>query len=283
MTNRFSSLVAAAVVAALQSSAAQATLVFSEDFTGLSNSTALTTANTDLTYIRIGSGGGVINAVDPGSFGSGPSAIVTQSTSSGSLNGIGVASTLPSSNIYSLTMDLRLTDLTGDVVIGVGSGSAFTGNSTFSTSQGLFWLQSDSGNFERRTSSAWEDVGGGTSLTLNTNYSLAVIANGSSVSLPYTGGTLAANTMDIYLNGNLVDDDAPVTTNGLSANAFRVYQISLGNFEVDNIQLFNSAVAVPEPSTVALGGIGLAIAAAAARRRQRVRPSQAGDAATGQN
>lgn len=283
MTNRVGNLVAALVVAALQSSAAQATLVFSEDFAGLSNSTALTTANTDLTYIRIGTGGGVINAVDPGSFGSGPSAIVTQSTSSGSLNGIGVASTLPSSNIYSLTMDLRLTDLTGDVVIGVGAGSAFTGNSTFSASQGLFWLQSDSGNFERRTSSAWVDVGVGTSLTLNTNYSLAVIANGSSVSLPYTGGTLAANTMDIYLNGNLVDDDAPVTTNGLSANGFRMYQVSLGNFEVDNIQLFNSAVAVPEPSTMALGGVGLVLAAAAARRRQRVRPSQAGGAATGQN
>jgi hypothetical protein len=246
---------------------ASATLVFTEDFEGLADGTDISTSNTDLTYVRIGSGGGVIDALNPGSFGTAASAIITQGSSSGSLNGIGVQSTLPSSNVYTLAFDLRLTDLSGDVVIGVGAGTAFTGNSTFSASQGLFWLQSDSGNFERRTSSAWVDVGGGTTLALDTNYAMRIVANGSSSPLTYPGGSLAANTMDIYLDGSLIDDDAPVTTSGLSANGFRMYQVALGNFEVDNIQLYTAAV--PEPSTFGLAAAGVAIAGFGAWKRRR--------------
>lgn len=266
MKRVFARLAMVAMVA-LSHVPASATLVFTEDFTGLANGTDISTLNTDLTYVRIGTGGGVIDALDPGSFGTGPSAIVTQGSSSASLNGIGVGSTLPSSNVYTLTLDLRLTNLTGDVVIGVGAGTTFTGNNAFSTGQGLFWLQSDSGNFERRTSSAWVDVGGGTSLALNTNYALRVVANGSSSPLTYPGGSLAGNTMDIYLNGSLIDNDAPVTTNGLSANGFRMYQVTLGNFEVDNIQLYTTAV--PEPSTLGLAGVGVALAGLGAWKRRR--------------
>jgi hypothetical protein len=159
-------------------------------------------------------------------------------------------------------------------VTGVGAGNTFTGDSAFSTSQGLFWLQSDSGNFERRTSSTWANVGGGTSLALNTNYALRVVANGSSSPLAYPGGSLAANTMDIYLDGSLIDNDAPVTTNGLSANGFRVYQINQGNFEVDNIQLYTTAV--PEPSTLGLAGLGVALAGLGAWRRRARSAVQAG-------
>lgn len=232
---------------ALSGSALAAT-VFTEDFEGTTNGENLTTSNTALTYIRIGSGGGAISAISPGIFGTGNAAAVTQNTPSGSLNGLGVADSLPSSNVYELTLNFRLTDLSGDLVMGVGSGSSFTGASTFSTSQGLFWLQSDSGNFERRTGSGWSDVGGGTSLQINTNYSLRVLANGSSAPMTYIGGSLAANSMDIYLNGSILDDDVTVTTPGLFANGFRMYQVNQGNFQVDNIALFDS-VPVPEPST----------------------------------
>jgi hypothetical protein len=241
--------------------------VFTEDFGGLANGEAITISNTSLTYVRIGSGGGVIDALAPGSFGTGPSAIVTQSSSSGSLNGIGVANTLPVSDVYELSLDFRLTSLAGDVVIGVGSGSSFTQGSTFSTSQGLFWLQSDSGNFERRTSSSWSNIGGGTSLLADTNYTLRVIANGSGTPLSYSGGAVAAGTMDVFLDGVLLDDDVTVTTSGLQADGFRVYQVNEGNFEVDTITLTDT-VAVPEPSTLALAGLGIAVAGLAARRRR---------------
>lgn len=246
-----------------------ADLVFTEDFEGLTNGDALTVSNTSLTYIRIGSGGGGIAAAVPGSFGTGSSGTVTQNTSSGSINAIGVADSLPLSDIYELTLDLRLTNLSGDVVIGVGSGTAFTGASTFSTSQGLFWLQSDSGNLERRTGSGWSNVGGGTSLAADTNYSLRVLANGSANSVAYLGGTIAANSMDIYLDGTLLDDDVSVTTPGLQANGFRMYQINLGDFEVDNIALYDG-VPVPEPATLAITGFGLSVAAAVFRRRRPV-------------
>jgi hypothetical protein len=247
-------------------SSASAALVFSENFDGLTNGENLTGSNTSLTYIRVGSGGGVIDALVPGNFGTGSSAIVTQNTASSSLNGIGVADTLPTSDVYELSLDFRLTNLTGDMVIGVGSGSAFTGASTFSTSQGLFWLQSDSGNFERRTSSGWSNVGGGTALALDTNYALRVLANGSASPVSYTGGTIGAGSMDIYLNGSLLDDDVPVTTSGLQADGFRMYQINLGNFEVDNIALSNT-IAVPEPSFFVFAGLGLAVVGWRLRRR----------------
>ncbi|MFM1903284.1 MAG: hypothetical protein RLZZ440_1184 [Planctomycetota bacterium] len=258
MTKWLCILAALTATYAIESHEVAAALVFSEDFSGVANGENLTTSNTSFTYIRIGSGGGVIAALAPGSFSTGSSGIVTQNTSSGSLNGIGVASTLPSSDIYELSLDLRLTDLTGDVVIGVGAGSAFTGNSTFTGNQGLFWLQSDSGNLERRTSSGWSDVGGGTTLALNTNYNLRVLANGSSSPVSYTGGSLAANSMDIYLGGTLLDDDVAVTTPGLQANGFRMYQVSLGNFEVDNVMLSNSVAPVPEPAGLALLASGAA-------------------------
>lgn len=168
-----------------------------------------------------------------------------------------------------MIMDLRLTNLAGDVVMGVGAGTAFTGNGGFTTAQGLFWLQSDSGNFERRLGTSWIDVGGGTSLSVSTNYSIRVLANGSASPISYSGGSLAANTMDIYLDGTLIDDDAPVTTAGLSANGFRVYQINQGDFEIDNIQLFD-AIAVPEPTSLALGGVGLVALAGVVRARRKV-------------
>ena len=235
-------------------------MVFQETFDDLSNGTTLSTANTDLTYARIGTNGS-IKATSPGFFGTGASASITQSVSSGSLSGIGVQSTLPSSNIYTMAFDFRPLDLTGDFVIGVGAGTAFTGNGTFQGAQGLFWLQSDNGNLERRTSSGLSNIGGGTTLSLNSNYLLHIIANGSADSASYTGGSVGAGKMDIYLNGTLLDDDVAVTSNGLNATGFRMYNVNKGDTAVDNIALWTGAVApVPEPSSGALlvlGGMAL--------------------------
>ena len=245
--------------AAMNIAASQAqVMVFQETFDDLSNGTNLSTANTDLTYLRIGTNGS-IKATSPGFFGTGASASITQSASSGSLTGIGVQSTLQSSNIYTMAFDFRPLDLAGDFVIGVGAGASFTGNSTFAGAHGLFWLQSDSGNLQRRLGTNWINVGVGTTLGLNSNNLLHIIANGSAASASYTGGSVGAGMMDIYLNGTLLDDDVAVTT-ALNATGFRMYNVSKGDTAVDNITLWTGAVApvasVPEPSTGALLVLG---------------------------
>jgi len=246
-------------------------MVFQETFDDLPNNTALTISNTDLTYVRIGTGGGTINATSPGFFGTGASVSIIQATSNGALNGIGVQSTLPSSNIYTMAFDFRPLDLTGDFVIGVGAGTSFTGNSDFTTAHGLFWIQSDSGNLERRTSSSWSNIGGGTTLTLNSNNLLHIIANGSAASASYTGGSVGAGKMDIYLNGSLLDDDVAVTTSGINATGFRMYNVSKGDTAVDNITLWSGAVApIPEPSTGAILVLGSVALVAVRSLRKKI-------------
>jgi hypothetical protein len=125
----------------------------------------------------------------------------------------------------------------------LGTGNSFTGNGTFTSNQGLFWLQADGSNFQRRTSGgAWVNVGGGTTLAINTNYTLLVEIN------------LTTGLMDISLNGVLLDDGVGVTNAAIDPTGFRVYSVSGSDVEIDNIVL----TAVPEPASAALvfGGLG---------------------------
>jgi hypothetical protein len=242
----------------------QAALVFDEEFGSLPDGTTLTTSNTDFTYIRKGSGASDPAVIRPAQVGSGSSIFVKGV--SGSLTGVGVKETLTLSSIYTMSVNFRFTDVSsGNVVIGVGNGSSLSGNSAFNTSHGLFWLQSDNGNFEQRISGKWSNVNEATTFEDDTNYSLQVIANGGSNSLSYSGGDVAAGKMDIYLNGNLLEDDVAVT-NSLTANGFRIYSVNGVGVEIDDIKLWNEAIAVPESSSAAL--LGLAGLVLLTRRRK---------------
>ena len=79
--------------------------VFSENFGTLSNSTALTTSNTNFSYIRTGSGGGGITALNSSNISSGASMFL-DGPSSGSLNGVGNSS-LTSSNVTTFIAKIR--------------------------------------------------------------------------------------------------------------------------------------------------------------------------------
>lgn len=230
-------------MAAVIGAASAATTVFTESFGNLANGTTISTSNTSLTYVRVGTGGGSIVAASPSTIGSGSSAVIT-GPSNTSLNGVGVGSGLDfgGAGTVTLAFDFKLTDSSGAVVVGLGSGTTFTGNATFNTAQGLFWLQANGTNLERRTSTGWTNVGGGTTLTVGTTYSLLVEAN------------VQSGTMDIYLNGNLIDNDVAVTTSTVTApDGFRIYSVSGSDIEIDNIAL----TAVPEPAAALLGSIGL--------------------------
>lgn len=225
-------LLIGALMAAISTGAYGQTVVFSEDFGNLANATTITTGNTDLTYVRVGTQGGSIAAVNPSSFGAGASALIT-GPSGGSLNGLGVGDTLDFGTAPALTFaaDIRLTDSSGTIVIGLGTGTTFTGNGTFAGAQGLFWLQLNGTDFQRRTTdpNAWESMG---SVSLDTNYALLVEAD------------LIAGTMTVSLNGTPFAEDVALTNASIDPTGFRIYSVNGSNVEVDNITL----TAIPEPS-----------------------------------
>ncbi len=216
-----------------------ATIVFSEDFGVLDNGTTITTSNTDLTYVRIGTQGGGIEALNPSTVGTGASALITGPTG-GSLNGIGVGSELDFDSAPTITMafDFKITDASGTVVWGLGSGSSFTGNAGFNTSQGLGWFQASGTDLQRREGGDWISM---TDLSVNTAYAFFVSFN------------VADNTMSVTLDTDEIAENVPVTTPGVDPDGIRIYSVNGSNIEVDNIEL----TAIPEPATALLGGLGL--------------------------
>lgn len=217
-----------------------ATVVFSEDFGTLANATTITTSNTDLTYVRIGTGGGSIAALDPSTVGSGASALIT-GPSNTSLNGIGVGSGLDfgTNPTITLAFDFSLSNASGTVVWGLGAGNSFTGNGTFTVAQGLGWFQATGTTLQRRQGGNWVTMGD--PLGLNTAYSFEATFN------------VTDNTVTVSLNNTVIAENVAVTTNNVAPNAFRIYSISGSNIEVDNILI----TAIPEPSAALLGALGM--------------------------
>lgn len=228
----------------------QASIIFSEDFGDLANGTTITTSNTALTYVRVGTQGGSIQALNPSTVGSGASVLITGPTG-GSLNGIGVGNTLDfgGSEFISMQFDFAISNTTGNVVWGLGSGDRFTGNQEFSTNQGLVWFQMNGTTLQRRLSGSggWSNVA--TGLLTDTAYRFQ------------TDIDTVAGTMDVLLNGVVVASGVNVTTSSIIPDAFRIYVVSGQNVQVDNILLLT-----PEPSKALLFALGL-LALMGRRRR----------------
>ncbi|MCC5850014.1 MAG: PEP-CTERM sorting domain-containing protein [Verrucomicrobia bacterium] len=96
---------------------------------------------------------------------------------------------------------------------------------------------------------------------MDTLNSLSVVANSSNVSTTYGGKTLAANSADIWLNGNLlIDGGVQRNQQGqiLDRLSFHIFGGETDvNFYVDDIQLQN--VAIPEPGTLVLLGFAFGL------------------------
>jgi hypothetical protein len=196
--------------------------LFAEGFESLVNGQAVTTSNTGLTYVRVGSQGGSITAASPSPFGSGIAGGIA-GPSGASLNGVGVMDSLDlaAADTIEFAMGIDLHDLNGQVVLGLGAGNSFTGNSGFNTSEGLVWLRIDGGVIDRRTASGWTPVGA--SLTPGVP---AVV----SMRVDRTGGT-----MDLRIAGSLIGSDIPVTSASVVPNGLRIYAVNGASVTLDDI------------------------------------------------
>ncbi|MCH7225904.1 PEP-CTERM sorting domain-containing protein [Haloferula sp. A504] len=105
---------------------------------------------------------------------------------------------------------------------------------------------------------------GTTSYSLDTVYTFYMILNDTDNPVAYGGGTLAANTADIWLQqsgggspyfaGSRTATGQKDTTNGYSVG-FRTFNGDLQDAIVDNVTLFEGAAAIPEPSSLGFAAI----------------------------
>ena len=91
--------------------------------------TVITTSNTALTYVRIGTGGGAIESNNPSTLGGGVNnnnSMIFGGTTSGSPNCVGVTG-IPSMNVTTLNLRLKPVSGTtgGDFIIRMGTGILF--------------------------------------------------------------------------------------------------------------------------------------------------------------
>lgn len=259
------------------SQAAYSALVFSEDFSGLADGTAITTSNTDFTFTRLTTAAtytGNITASNPGSF-SGASMNLLSSgySSAANYNGVG-ANDLASSSIYTMSLDLTSdawsTSTALYLLVGAWNGTSgqqiYNPNGVLNASgvtpttmseQSLFGLRilGSGSSASIQTVVGGSFVNTGVSLLNDISYNLRFIANGSASAISVDGNTINAGQMGIYVN-NLFVTTASISDQ-VDATAFRIFGqgFSTGNIqlgvEIDNINLWNAAV-VPEPSAIAL-------------------------------
>ena len=170
-------------------------------------------------------------------------------TTSTSLNGVGIQNSLGGAAITTVNFRMNLEDTAGDIFIGVGSGTMFTGNGTFSTSNLMWAIQSDNGNLEYRTGS-WNNSG--QTLIAGTAYEFHIVANRSGGTVNYGIYSVANGTMDLFINGTLIGNDLAIANNQ-NADGFRIYQTSGGSYaDIDSITIDNTAVAPFTPTAVSL-------------------------------
>ena len=225
---------------------AYAANVFSEDFNSLTPGSNITTSNTNFDYVRIGSGGGSITAEQATS---GELHMRIGGSTSGSLDGVGIRSSLGDLNLLTMNFRLKLEDTNGDLFVGAGTGNTFTGNGTFATNDLMFGIQSNNGVLQYRTSS-WNDVG--VTLSPDVNYEFHIVANRSGSTVVYGSNSVADGTMDLFIDNTLVSDDIPITNNQ-NATGFRIYQINGGHYaRIDSITLDDAALSPFSPTALTL-------------------------------
>lgn len=253
----------AVAVASLPFGAADAAVIFSENFGTLADGTTLVGTTNSNFDGRIGTGtptgNNILEAQNPSSW-SGASALMAASTSSETNLKDGGFSLF---DVGTLSFSLQTNSNTGNFLVFLGNGSSLTGNSGFTGAQLLGGWQINNGQLQARTGTSstqtWTNVG--SALTANTIYEFNIVFNGSGAALTdyYLTNDLAAGAADIWINGVLFGNDIDII-DAQSVAAMKFYVTSNGGsaFELDNVLLQNVATVVPEPTTGAMliGSIG---------------------------
>jgi len=257
-------LILVVVTLALTPMTVGAAQVFAEGFGNAAPAgTAISTSNTNLSYVRVGSGGGSIQSSNS-TLGGGVNNSISMTlggSMTGSLNGVG-KSGLTAMTVTTMNFRMKITSgNTGTFFIGMGTGNTFTSGITFVNADLMWAIQSKDHILQYRNSSAsW--VNTGTTLVVGTEYHFHIVANGSTSALTdYNGAEdLAAGRMDLYLDGTLIGDDLTIPDNQ-DATAFRIYQIDGGTFaEFDNIYIDNAALGPFTPTAITLASLAASTA-----------------------
>jgi hypothetical protein len=243
-------------------SVAHAAILFQEYFTGLTPGAAITTGNTDFDYVRVGGGGGSITSERTVG---GEDYLRLGGTATGALNGVGLrgdgATNLGGATVVTMNFRLNLESTAGTLLLGMGTGNMFTGNSTFTTADLMWAIQSTNGALQYRTGS-WNAFAPAVALVADQNYEFHIIANRSGANVTYDAGnqTITTGRMHVYLDGTLIGD-VPIANNQ-NANGFRFYQINNGLYaNIDSITISDEALDPFTPTAVTLARTGANTAA----------------------
>jgi hypothetical protein len=235
------------------------------DFGNPTSGTAASIANTGFSGFRVGNGGGGFTIQNPGQSIGANGELRGIAPTNASINSVGIASTEygTAASTFTVSFDLHLSGgSSGTWYFFAGNGTsfaasqsnAFTGNQIFT---GLRWVfgASNAITTNNRNAGNWNATGlSGTPFAQNTAYSVTIIGNNSASVVSYTGGSVASNTYDLWVNGVLVGDNlakAQLAANS-NINAFRFYAESstsnVAQLALDNVVWYNTCV-LPGSST----------------------------------
>lgn len=250
-----------------------ATLVWEENFDTSAPPAAITTGNTGFGGVRAGNGS--INAINS-TVGSGSSMQITAATASGTQSGAWVGGGgFGALTAMTMTLSLNLSNFeSGALGFYMGNGNTVAGNWTNDNRNPAHFLWdlaivNTSGvlHLQYRTGSGtYTDTG--ITLDKNTTYQFAIQANA-------TDGVIDGvnpDTMTIYINGEEKVSGLSLYGAVANANGFRISGRTTtisGDIvaEIDNIQIWNGILPVPEPSSA-----GLLLTGTALMLLQRRRP-----------